>query len=69
MHIFIIVVHTSIFHHGLSVDEEDILLEGLELYGVGNWELISSLIFSKSPSGTEKYFTMVFFTIVYCPVA
>lgn len=54
------VVHTPIFQIGWSADEEDKLLEGLELYGVGNWEQVAKLVGSKNPFETEQHFMKVF---------
>lgn len=54
------VVHTPIFQVGWSADEEEKLLEGLELYGVGNWEQVAKLIGSKNPLDTEQHFMRVF---------
>lgn len=50
------VVHTPIFQVGWSADEEEKMLEGLELYGVGNWEQVAKLIESKNPLETEQHY-------------
>lgn len=62
------VVHTPIFQQGWSADEEDKLLEGLELYGVGNWEQVSRLISSKNPLDTEQHFMKVFLQSITAPL-
>lgn len=62
------VVHTPIFQIGWSADEEDKLLEGLELYGVGNWEQVAKLVGSKSPFETEQHFTKVFLQSANAPL-
>ena len=54
------VVHTPIFQIGWTAEEEEKLLEGLELYGIGNWEQVAKLIGSKSPLETEQHYMKVF---------
>lgn len=63
------VVHTPIFQVGWSADEEEKLLEGLELYGVGNWEQVAKLIGSKNPLETEQHFMKVFLQSSSAPLA
>lgn len=62
------VVHTPIFQLGWSADEEDKLLEGLELYGVGNWEQVAKLIGSKNPTDTELHYMKVFLQSAIAPL-
>lgn len=54
------VVHTPIYQHGWSADEEEKLLEGLEIYGIGNWEQVAKVIGTKSPHETENHFLTVY---------
>lgn len=54
------VVHTPIYQEGWSVDEEEKLLEGLETYGIGNWEQVAKVIGSKPSYETEKHFLTVY---------
>ncbi|CAN8074590.1 unnamed protein product [Agarophyton chilense] len=54
------VVHTAIFQEGWSADEEEKLLEGLEMYGVGNWEQVANQISSKNAAETEQHYMRVF---------
>lgn len=54
------VVHAPIYQEGWSVDEEEKLLEGLETYGIGNWEQVAKVIGSKPPYDTEKHFLNVY---------
>lgn len=54
------VVHTPIFQLSWSADEEEKMLEGLELYGVGNWEQVAKLIGSKNPVEAESHYMKVF---------
>lgn len=54
------VVQTPVFQVGWSAEEEEKMLEGLELYGVGNWEQVAKLIRSKSPEETESHFMKVY---------
>lgn len=53
-------VHTPIFQAGWSADEEEKLIEGLESYGVGNWEQVAKVVRSKNPVETEQHFMKVF---------
>lgn len=64
----IVVVQTHIFQEGWSADEEDKLLEGLELYGVGNWEQVAKQIGSKNPLETEQHFMKVFLQAPLAPL-
>lgn len=54
------VVQKPIFQLGWSADEEDKLLEGLEMYGVGNWEQVARMVGSKGAYDTEQHFLKVF---------
>lgn len=62
------VVQSAIFQVGWSADEEDRLLEGLELYGVGNWEEVAKMIASKDPFETEQHFMKVFLQSEHAPL-
>lgn len=62
------VVHTPIYQIGWSADEEDKLLEGLELYGVGNWEQVAKLIGTKNPVETETHFMKVYLQTPSAPL-
>ena len=53
-------VQDPIFQTGWAADEEEKMLEGLELYGVGNWEQVAKLIISKNPVETEQHFMKTF---------
>lgn len=54
------VVHNPVYQHGWSADEEDKLLEGLETYGVGNWDQVANSIGSKTAEETELHFLKVY---------
>lgn len=63
------VILTPIFQIGWFADEEEKMLEGLELYGVGNWEQVAKLITTKSPLETEQHFMKVFLQSSTAPLA
>ncbi|KAI0567419.1 Transcriptional adaptor 2 [Gracilaria domingensis] len=62
------VVHTAIFQEGWSADEEEKLLEGLEMFGVGNWEQVANQIGSKNASETEQHYMKVFLQSAVAPL-
>lgn len=56
------------FQQGWGADEEEKLLEGLELYGVGNWEEVAKLIGTKNASETEKHYMRVYLQSSIAPL-
>lgn len=50
------VVSTPVYAEGWGADEEERLLEGLELYGVGNWEEVAKVIRTKNSAEAEAHF-------------
>lgn len=62
------VVHTPIYQEGWSADEEEKLLEGLETYGVGNWEQVAKVIGSKEPYETEQHYLNVYLESIAAPL-
>ncbi len=62
------VVHTPVYQHGWSADEEDKLLEGLETYGVGNWDQVANSIGSKTAEETEQHFLKVYLQSSQAPL-
>lgn len=59
---------SSIFQVGWNADEEEKLLEGLEAYGIGNWEQVAKVVRSKNPSDTERHFMKVFLESANAPL-
>lgn len=62
------VIQTPVYQEGWSADEEEKLQEGLEMYGVGNWEQVANQIGSKSAPETELHFTKVFLNPASAPL-
>ncbi len=62
------VVHAPIFQVGWSADEEDKLLEGLEMYGVGNWEQVAKSVGTKNAYETEQHFLKVYLRTQTAPL-
>lgn len=62
------VVHTPIYQMGWGADEEEKLIEGLEIYGVGNWEQVAKLIDSKNEYETEQHFMKVYLQSSIAPL-
>lgn len=62
------VVYTPIFQAEWSADEEEKLLEGLETFGVGNWEQVAKLIGSKNPFETEQHYLKVYLQSTTAPL-
>ncbi|GAB0497609.1 hypothetical protein MMPV_008944 [Pyropia vietnamensis] len=50
------VVSTPVYAEDWGADEEERLLEGLELYGVGNWEEVAKVIRTKNSAEAEAHF-------------
>ena len=50
------VVSTPVYAEGWGADEEERLLEGLELYGVGNWEEVAKVVRTKNSAEAEAHF-------------
>lgn len=62
------VVHTPIFQDDWSADEEEKLLEGLETFGIGNWEQVAKLIGTKNPIETEQHYLKIYLQSPYAPL-
>lgn len=62
------VVHAPVYQMGWSADEEDKLLEGLEMYGVGNWEQVARSIATKNDIETEQHFLKVYLSSAGAPL-
>lgn len=62
------VVHQPIFQESWSADEEDKLLEGLEMYGVGNWEQVAKSVETKTADETEEHFLRVYMHSQHAPL-
>jgi len=57
----------SIFEYGWQADEELLLLEGIEIYGFGNWYDISEYIGTKSPLRCELHYHRIYIDSKSCP--
>lgn len=57
-----------IYSASWTADEEERLLEGLEMYGVGNWEDISRVIQTRNKGETENHFEAVFLNHDLAPI-
>lgn len=62
------VVHAPVYQVGWSADEEDKLLEGLEMYGVGNWEQVAHSIATKGAFETEQHFLNIYLKSAHAPL-
>jgi transcriptional adapter 2-alpha len=49
-----------LFEEGWCADEELILVEGLETYGIGNWEQIAELMGTKTKEQCAYHYKRVF---------
>lgn len=61
-------VPDPIYQMGWSVDEEEKLIEGIEIYGVGNWEQVANLIGTKNEYETKQHFTNVYLQSPIAPL-
>jgi len=60
--------HTDhIFENGWQADEELLLLEGIEIYGFGNWYDISEYIGTKSALRCEYHYNRLYIDSKACP--
>lgn len=64
----IAVSQREVFQAGWSADEEEKMLEGLEMYGVGNWEEVAKMVASKNAEQTEAHFMKVFLQSKVAPL-
>eukprot|EP00184_Porphyridium_aerugineum_P003529 CAMPEP_0184707600 /NCGR_PEP_ID=MMETSP0313-20130426/37352_1 /TAXON_ID=2792 /ORGANISM="Porphyridium aerugineum, Strain SAG 1380-2" /LENGTH=630 /DNA_ID=CAMNT_0027169179 /DNA_START=44 /DNA_END=1934 /DNA_ORIENTATION=- len=62
------VVTADAFAENWGADEEERLLEGLELFGVGNWEGVSKLIGTKDATATEMHFLLTYLMSPLAPI-
>lgn len=58
----------NVYQGGWGADEEEKLLEGLEVYGVGNWEEVAKLIGTKNPLETEQHYMQVYLQSTTAPL-
>eukprot|EP00188_Purpureofilum_apyrenoidigerum_P001632 Plantae.Rhodophyta-Purpureofilum_apyrenoidigerum.ctg19165.p1 GENE.Plantae.Rhodophyta-Purpureofilum_apyrenoidigerum.ctg19165~~Plantae.Rhodophyta-Purpureofilum_apyrenoidigerum.ctg19165.p1 ORF type:complete len:507 (+),score=106.23 Plantae.Rhodophyta-Purpureofilum_apyrenoidigerum.ctg19165:49-1569(+) len=62
------IVTKPIYSESWGADEEERLLEGLETYGVGNWEDIAKVIQTRNKRETENHFDMIYLQSDAAPI-
>lgn len=62
------VEQSPVYQKGWSAVEEEKMLEGLELFGVGNWEQVAERIMTKNAYESEQHFLRVYLSTIHAPL-
>ena len=57
-----------IFAEDWGADDELLLLEGIEMYGLGNWADIADLVATKTKEECERHYLEAYINVPTCPL-